>query len=358
MYKFQNFYAWSLFLNLKSSIKFMGKFSLLIILIIGGLFFTASSILALTISPPIYELGAFPGQEIVTGLKIYNETEESKTFYFESQNFRAKENEGGEPVFASGDEKGGLASWVEFPFESMTLKPGEKGKIDFKIKVPKNADPGGHYAVIFLSSSLSTGGGGAVGVASKIGALVLLRVEGDVREEGKLAEFSLKDKKTFYEHLPIDFLVRVENTGTVHIKPAGKIKIKNLLGQTKDEILVNIAIQPNGEEEPVGNILPQSIRRFENSWKKGEKTEAPNGFFEKVKYEKDNFALGRYKADLSLEYGKDKKVIYGSLIFWVLPWHLLLVVVAIGIILIILIIFAIKKYNQWIIKKAQTVNPK
>lgn len=50
--------------------------------------------------------------------------------------------------------------------------------------MPENADPGGHYAAIFLSSLPPTKEGEkTIGVASKIGALVLLRVEGDIREE-------------------------------------------------------------------------------------------------------------------------------------------------------------------------------
>lgn len=147
-------------------------------------------------------------------------------------------------------------------------------------------------------------------------------------------------------------MVRFENTGTVHIKPAGRIEIKNLFGKKISEILVNIAVQPDGKEEPVSNVLPQSIRKFENSWTKREVEEMPKGFFEKLKYEKDNFAIGRYKADLCLEYGLSKKTAQGSLSFWVFPWRLLSVIGTGIVILLFFVIFSIRKYNRWIINKA------
>jgi hypothetical protein len=327
------------------------KFFLATIIVFAGLL-SVQNVFALTISPPMYELGGARGQDLRTGLKIFNETEKPGTFYFEVQNFSAQGEEG-EPDFSQMDNEQGLATWIETP-ESIYVEPGELKKVDFTIRVPNDADPGGHYAVIFLSSSPPAKQGvGSVGMASKIGALVLLRIEGDVKEQGELIEFSIENSRFAYEHLPIGFSVRIRNNGTVHIKPAGTIKITNFFGKKTAEILVNIAKDPNGKLMPVGNILPQGARKFESIWTGSGSEKSPKGFLEKVKHEKDNFAMGRYTADLDLEYGLiERKSIKSQLVFWVFPWHLILAISSAVIFLMSLIIFCIKRYNKWIIKKA------
>ena len=248
----------------------MTKFSISLfaaIAVLAGLIL-APNVFALTLSPPLYEIGAMPGQTLRTGLKIFNETDKAGTFYFEAQNFTAKGEEG-DPYFVGEIGKEGLASWIELP-EPIRLEPGELKQVEFTIRVPENADPGGHYAAIFLSTSPpAIEEAGAIGVAARIGSLLLLRIGGEIIEEGRLIEFGLADGKRIFEHLPIDFLVRIENLGTVHIKPAGTIEIRNIFGRKTAEVKVNIAKMPDGKERPVGNILPKSIRKFESSWQAG-----------------------------------------------------------------------------------------
>ena len=328
------------------------------IAVLAGLIL-ALNVFALTLSPPLYEIGAMPGQTLKTGLKVFNETDKAGSFYFEAQNFTA-EGEEGDPYFVTEIDKEGLASWIELP-DLIYLEPGELKQVEFIIKVPENADPGGHYAAIFLSTSPpSAEGAGAVGVAAKIGSLVLLRIGGEIIEQGKLIEFGLADGKRLFEHLPIDFLVRIENLGTVHIKPAGTIEIRNIFGIKTEEIKVNIAKMPDGKERPVGNILPESVRKFESSWQAGlpagqagEAENQPETFWQKVKLEKENLALGRYEAKLNLDYGAENdKKITAVLSFWVFPWHLILVSFIVLVLALALLVFTVRGYNRWIIKKA------
>jgi len=327
-----------------------------VIAVLTGLFL-ALDVSALTLSPPLYEIGAMPGQTLRTGLKVFNETEKAGTFYFEAQNFTAK-GEQGDPYFIGEVGKEGLASWIELP-DSIYIEPGELKQVEFVIKVPENADPGGHYAAIFLSTSPPVvEGTGAVGMAARIGTLVLLRIGGEIIEQGKLVEFGLVDTKRVFEHLPINFLVRIENLGTVHIKPAGTIEIRNIFGFKTKEIKVNIAKMPDGKERPVGNILPQSVRRFESKWQADEEENQPETFWQKVKFEKENFAFGRYQAKLNLNYGAENdKKLTAVLYFWVFPWHLLLVSFIVLVLVLVLLFFGIKRYNRWIIKKSRINSP-
>jgi hypothetical protein len=309
---------------------------------------------ALTVSPPTYEIGVDPGQSVTTGLKVFNETTQGGTFYFDTQNFTAR-GEDGEPDFAQETTKTDLASWIQVP-PSIDLAPNELKEINFSINVPANADPGGHYAAIFLTTSPGAPGGGAgsVGLTGKIGSLVLLRVSGNIVEEGKLSSFSVGNKNNFYDRLPVDFNIRIENPGTVFIKPSGKITISNIFGLKSAELTVNIGKMPDGNYKPVGNILSNSARKFESSWIKSDFGSAPNNFFDELKFELANFALGRYTAKLDLAYGaKNDKKIAGSLVFWVFPWRIILVGFVMIAVVLLLLIGGIRKYNRWVIKMAR-----
>ncbi len=301
--------------------------------------------LALTISPPLYELSAKPGQTLRVGMKIFNEDKTFQTWYFSTQNFEPKGEEG-EPVFVGEFNKEGLAEWIKTP-EKISIAPGELKKVEFEIKVPNSASPGGYYSAIFLNSSPP--GSKGIGVATRIGALVLLRIEGEVIESAKLLAFKLQDKK-IKDSLPVSFLVRIKNEGTVHIKPAGYITIKNLLGKEVAKVPVNLAKGPDGVLRPVGNILPNSVRRFTSSW--GKEIEAKT-FVQKVLAQKQQFALGRYQANLVLTYGKEKpKKLSSSLSFWIIPWQILIVSLVLIFLIIALLVFGIRKYNSWIISRA------
>jgi len=322
-------------------------FLVLLFSVFGFLF--SERVLALTISPPKLEFSVNPGQEIKNEIKIFNETETEVSVYTSVANFGAKENEEGVPHFLTPEEKeGDLASWIEIEKGPIKIGHLEQKVVSFSIKVPVSADAGGHYAAIFFANQPPKAETGtAIGITGKLGSLILLRVSGDIKEEGRLTEFRLKEKKKIYESLPVNFIIGFENLGNVHLKPQGEIVIKNIFGKISDKIAVNRPKIGTG-----GNVLPASVRHFQASWSKSETENSPKSFFQKIKFQKENFALGRYKADLDLRYGVDNKTIQARLVFWVFPWQLILVFVLGIAVFVFLIILGVRKYNQWIIGKA------
>lgn len=298
---------------------------------------------ALTVSPPSLELGGFPGDNIRTNFRVFNETNETKTFYISTANFKAKEGKEGEPFFEGEITEDTLAGWIEYSKSPIVLSSGETRQIEFKINIPSWASAGGHFGAIFLGDRPPEVGSTGVGVASKIGVLLLLRVEGKIIEQGKLLEFKLKDDKNVYNFLPVDFAYRFENSGNVHLKPSGFIEIRNIFGGLAASLAVN---------EKKSNVLPASSRTFENQWLKKLYNEPPKSFWEKIKHQKENFALGRYVAKLNLQYGRDGQVALGQLSFWVLPWQLILFYLVIVKVIVIVLIILIRRYNKFIISRA------
>ena len=320
---------------------------ILAICVMGGALL-AGRALALTISTPIFDISADPGENVTETLKIFNESDNWATLYASTADFSAKDSEEGIPEFLPVQEgDNSLANWIEVSKDPVTILPSEQKNIQFTIHVPRNADPGGHYAAVFFGTQPGDASGSSVGLSSKLGALVLLTVSGDINEAGSLKEFKLQDPKPFYDHLPVWFSILFENSGNVHLKPQGEIKITNWLGWGSDKVLVN-------KEEMMGgkNILPGTSRHLEAMWTLGPIQVKDNGFLDKLKNEAGNFALGRYKASLNLGYGTQGKTVNANLIFWVFPWHLILVFVLSAAILIFLAIKTIRGYNRWIVKRA------
>jgi hypothetical protein len=309
----------------------------LVACVLGG---SIAGAYALTISPARYDLAADKGTTVEGDFMLVNEQSDTATFYTSVQNFEA-EGETGTPSFT--DSKTGLASWVHVQ-DSITLKKGEKQTVHFSISVPSDAEAGGHFAAIFMSTvPASSNSASGVSVGAKVGMLVLLKVNGDIKEGGGVASFGTEDGSHIITSLPVTFVYRFTNSGNDRVNPTGEISIRNTLGLETDKLNAN---------EMSGNILPNSTRKFEVVWGSGEKLPENASFFEQVRYEMAHFALGFYSAKMALSFGSTGSSL-SSVWFIVLPWHLLSVIVVVLLFIFFIGRAFLKRYNRWIIQQAQ-----
>src|SRR3989344_5747198 len=298
---------------------------------------------ALTLTPIRMEIAGDPGQVLSQEMTLINERDTDEKYYASYANFEAS-GETGSPSFVNATE--GLGTWME-TVESIDLPANSSKIVQVKIKIPANADPGGHFAVVFWGTQPPTTDSCSLAIGAKVGMLVLLRVNGDVDENGGILEFATKDKQTFFTHLPVSFYYRFQNSGGDRIKPEGDIAMKNIFGMTAEKISAN----------PVeGNILPNSIRKIEANWQGRGGTAGPTdldnkNFLTKAKYEWRNFAFGRYKAKMLLTYGTQKETALSSFVFWVLPWHLLIFIIIDLFLVFIIVRFIFRRYKHWLISK-------
>ena len=299
---------------------------------------------ALTLSPPLKEIGADPGSKVQVMIKVYNESKEEVSVSSSAADFTAKPEGSGEPDFLdlkSNEATSDLASWIEIPSTSFKVKPLDWQSVIFEISVPRDAEPGGHYAAIFFTPEKAQPEKGNVSVDYKTGSLILLTVSGDAKQEGKLESFKIKDDIKFFDYIPVNFEVRIKNNGNVHFRPGGGIEIKNIFGKKTTDL-------PILKEESGGNILPGSIRKYEIVWGENNEENLPQGFWNIVKYEWNNFYIGPYTAvaTVGLPQGLSDPM---SVSFWIIPWQLLIVVL----VSFVIILFMFRTYNRWIIKKAR-----
>ena len=300
---------------------------------------------ALTVSPVRFEVSADAGEEIIDSIILYNDTDVTQSLYTSYANFEAR-GESGTPAFL--EEKTDLATWIKTN-PNVVIQPGESKIVPFTIKIPSEAEPGGYFATIFFGTVAPEGSGSQLSIGAKTGVLVLLRVNGEIDEDGGILEFATVNNQTFFTALPVSFTYRFQNSGSDRVKPDGFVNIENIFGGKAAKLMAN----------PVdGNVLPESVRRFEVVWNDDGNAVEPlsdkSSFFEKVGFEWKNFAFGKYTATLNLSFGAtggDMDPM--SFKFWVFPWHLIIFLIIAGIIIFLVLKTTIKKYNRWIVSQAE-----
>ena len=298
----------------------------------------AQSSAGIKISPIKTEEMVDPGEVFKSQIKVTNESGETRTFYVYLRDFKSEGESGMAKLVIPGTEEGYyLASWIDVSREGIELAPGQERVVPFTVNVPEDIGPGGYFGAIILGTEppriqqQNEEKGAGMSIAQQTASLLLLRVKGDVFEEAHIREFNT-DKDFYNTPFLVDFLIRIENTGNVHIKPHGAISIKNMFGK---EVRV-LKINENG-----GNILPRSIRRFnENTWE-------------------ERSAFGKYTATLGVTYGvsvndggQGKNSLVAIKTFWIIPWRIIIPVFLTLLFISGIFILLIKLYKNKAVKKA------
>jgi len=312
----------------------------LAVLVAVFVFVKASPAQAITLIPPTLEFNLDPGKPYATVVKLFNEEERTLTLNAAVKNF-GPQGETGLPAYELNEPVQGFSSWIQLPDGDLTIEPGERIEVPVSVNPPDNAEPGGHYAAVFFTEKPKTDDKAQVGIGKGIGILLLAKVSGEVVEQGGILEFSTL--KETYANLPVEFLIRFQNTGNVHLRPTGTVTITSMFGKVIDTIQIN---------QTKGATLPDSIRKYDGVWQKQGGKTFGSGFFNAYRNEMSNFAFGKYTANLTmaatgLTTVQDMK----SVTFWVIPWHVIIVDGIAVIIIIILIVLLIRWYNRWLINR-------
>ncbi|MFA6475037.1 MAG: hypothetical protein WCV88_02420 [Patescibacteria group bacterium] len=323
---------------------------MMVVLVGFGFLFCTSPAQALTIIPPSMEIDLTPGVPYNDQIKLFNETDYPVTLYTEITNFTASDD-GTKPQYEFGLELTDVATWIQVEPGPFVLQPKERRSVPFIINPPAEADPGGHYAIIFFSNNPpQIKEPGKVKIGSKLGTLILSNVAGDITEAGSIDSFLTVDKSVYFNYLPVQLQLTFNNTGNVHIRPSGTITIQNIFGKTVKTLDINT----------VGSAtLPKTARSYQTVWEKAPVLHTTNNwlgqFWEELKNEKDNFAFGKYTASASLVAGQDNQITKQAVVsFWVIPWRLLIIFCVGAIIILLGLIRMIKGYNRWIIRHGQS----
>lgn len=288
---------------------------------------------ALEIGPTVFNLDANPGDSVSIKVGIRDVSPTSLIVRGQVNDFVASGEDGVPKIILDDDAKNpySLKNWVSKP-DSMTLKPKELKMLPITINVPSSASPGGYYGVIRFTSNPPELEGTGVALSASVGALVILKVNGDAKQQMSIEEFSTsKNGKTgnFFETTPIQFTERVKNSGNIHEEPTGLVTVTDMFGNKVVNLMIN---------QPPGKVLPDSIRKFTQPL---DNTSIGN-----------RILFGLYHADLTVNYG-DGQTAKSSLSFWVIPYTMIIIIILGLVAAFFLLRHLLRRYNRAVIARAK-----
>jgi hypothetical protein len=278
-------------------------------------------------SPLPIKLKTEPGKTIETELRLNNQSSQPERIKVGLMKFGAS-GDTGQPNLFDLKPSDTYVSWVHFSPSEFTAQPNVWTSVKMTINVPQNAGLGYYMAVTFSRASQAKEKATA-SLKGAVATLVLLDVHSP-NEKRSLAINSFTTDHGLYEYLPTKLNVKLHNNGNIYLTGSGNIFVQRG-GKTVSTLDFNAA---------GGSVLPGSNRVFTVPWSDGfpyfkeriENGKPVNKYDLKWDFTKLNrFRIGRYTAKLLVVYdnGKQDVPLEATLNFWVLPWKLMLVGLAI-----------------------------
>ncbi len=274
------------------------------------------------VSPVREELTIQPGKSETVDISIENITNENIVAHPVVNDFVASDQENGEPRLILDDSappSGNSFKTLVGKLPDVPLKPHERKTLKVTLNVPSNGAAGGYYGAVRFSPADLTDQK-QVSLTASVGVLFLVKVPGNILEKLDMVTLgaSFKDKlKTFFTHSPDATVVRLKNSGAIHLQPFGRIEVKDWHGHV-------ISNQEFNNVEPRGNVLPASTRKFTTPLKA-------------------NAKFGRYTISANLGYGTSGQLISGTATFWVIPLWFIIIIVAVIALIVLGILFIRRK---------------
>lgn len=279
----------------------------------------AASSMSLTATPvrmgDDYSISLDPGEKKQVQVKVRNGSDELVSLESAVVDFVVADD-GATPVVidkTQADNRWSLASWLTLAPAQHKLASEEVATVNVLIEVPKDALPGGHYAMIYHRpiNGLAADTSGS-GISQRVGTLLYVMVKGPIVEEANITSFSWPK---FLENGPVNFSLNIDNQSDIHINTEPVVRVYNLFGKEVAKI-----------DFEAKNIFPKSERSFSGTW-------------DRV------WGLGYYKAVVEASYGNQGKMMTAAAGLYLIPVKMILLVLVIVLVVTILIL-TLKKRKE------------
>lgn len=295
--------------------------------------------LSLEISPAIVPLNTDPGRTVTNDLRVRNAGNAVEHLKIAVYKFTV--NDDGQILLANRGPNDDFFDWIHLsPQTNFDVLPNEWHQTKLAMDIPKNAAFDYNIAIVYQRQQEEQPQGGQAVYNAKVGSLVLLEVNNpNAKRQIDIADFSTSHR--FFEYLPADFTVKLQNSGNVYAVPTGNVFISR-----GDSAAATLDINPHS-----GRVLAGSGRFFNVQWDDGfpkwvDKTDASGQVLKdkngnpqrRLQWDWNQlgkFRFGKYTARLLMVYDNGQRDIpvEATLTFFVLPWRLML-----GALLVILIV--------------------
>ena len=256
------------------------------------------------VGPGRSEVNLQPGQTQTVLISVANRISDDRTFKLEVVDITGSAD-GSSALNLVEGERGpySIIDYISFPEDEITLKLGDRARIPMTISVPADAEPGGYYGSVLVSTvqpgQVTNSALPRNPIIARVGSHVFLTVGGEQQLSGQTLAITTIPDTNWNTDGPINFGISYDNTGSVHLNPYGEVSIKNMMGDEVGYI----------ELEP-WFVLPQSIRTREVEWNR-------------------ELLFGRYTATASINRGYGNVIDEVTVAFWVVPYRLIGIVFAV-----------------------------
>ncbi len=256
----------------------------------------SSTLQSIALSPVIIEALLDPDEEVEKEVLVKNVTNLAIPLKILKESFTPKEKINMNPEELKAYD---ASAWVTLKDEDrdMILNPQASKVIKFKIKSPKNASPGGHYATLYFQPLIpeDSVSKDSIQVITRVAVLLFLQIKGDIIENLTINSMILN---TLNESTPVNISLLLTNEGNTHLSPSGYIEIFDELSNLS---ITKLPIQPS-------ILLPKTQRTFQMEFN-------------------NNVPIGRLSAKAVLTYGlNNSKLESEKNIFYIIPYKLLLII--------------------------------
>ena len=205
----------------------------------------------ITLSPVSKTHTIKSGESLKDSFKVINSGDTDFSFSVYARPFSVS-GEQYEQDFVSLTKRSNAYRWVQFEKTNWEIKPGDTVTVNYTLRVPDGATPGGHYGVMFAETQPKDSNGDSSVVRNKrVGSVLKVRVEGDIVEKGKQLSF---DAPFLQNRPPLISTERIENTGNVDFDVTQVMTVKDIFGRTKYT------------DKKIQTVYPDTTRALEFNW--------------------------------------------------------------------------------------------
>ncbi|MDN3259967.1 DUF916 domain-containing protein [Streptomyces sp. CSDS2] len=212
---------------------------------------------------PWFTLWADPGRTLTDEVAVHNRTGRPLTFRLYAADAYNTARDGGFAVRTAGEPMRGVGAWAGLARTRITVPGHRTVTVPFTLRVPEGAEPGDHPgAIVALDERTGAGGGSpALAVRRAVGARVYLRVGGPRLPALSVGQVRVSRHRPSLPGLgagtaTVSYTLR--NTGNVTLSPRVRLTARGLFGSTLlDRTLTRVPAE----------LLPGQRVRLTETWR-------------------------------------------------------------------------------------------
>jgi hypothetical protein len=269
-----------------------------------------------------------PGTKTTIELHVRNNAAQTENLKIAPRAFKIDDTS--KQLHIVDDQVPDIAKWITFSAPTFNIASAQTFTETITFNVPKEAGFSYAFALVIERVKEQQGIPSQRSLNASVAIFSLINVDrpGAVRS---LEVTSFRTSYGTYEYLPAEFTVELKNTGNTIVQPSGNIFVKQSPGDATP--LATLLVNDAG-----GYILPGTTRTFTAAWDNGfqvvtKKPQTDGSTKEELTWNWNKLGdirIGEYSAKLVAVYddGHRDVPLEAELSFWVIPWKMLLIVLA------------------------------